>query len=176
MVSLSPLTNRVFSREKVELTIFRFRYLDNGIKVVELLRKHIQLKPYLSDVASVIDLDGLGNEFPDSPSPRFQRLSLIPVDESQLFGENYDEQFFPRDGSTYDVEVHYTIQREDIRIRKGFWSFELDVRALNGMLVTARFRRRLRKGNFTTVLKSEGMWRAYEGGKRGDLYVRLTVE
>jgi len=166
------LTRRIFSREVVELTIFRYRYLNNGVKVVEIVRKKIQIKP---DQQAIMDLVDLGNEFPHSSSSAFQRLSIVPVDESQLYGENYDGQFIPREGSSSDVEVHHTIYKDDLRIRKGFWSFELDVPALNGMQVTARFRTRLRKGQFRTKLKGQGMWKGSEGTLRGDLYVTITV-
>ena len=33
------LTLRIFSREVIEVTLFRFRYLDDGTKLVELVRK-----------------------------------------------------------------------------------------------------------------------------------------
>ena len=60
-----------------------------------------------------MDLYDEGNESPPLPSPASapllrghqQRLSLIPTDESQLFGENYEGQFFPHGESTYDVAV-----------------------------------------------------------------------
>jgi hypothetical protein len=159
----------------VELTIFRYRFLDNGVKVVELVRKNIQLKPYVKRDVSIIDLVDLGNEFPRSASSAFQRLSVLPVDESQFFGEHYNGQFFPRKGSTCDVEVHHRFQRDDPRISKWFWSFEFEIPALTGMAVTARFRRRLWSGRHTTKLRGQGMWKGYEGGTRGDLYVVVTI-
>jgi hypothetical protein len=161
----------------VELSIFRYRYLSETTKVVELIRRTIKLKPFVSDVAATIDLDDIGNEFPPtshSQSSYKQRLSITPVDESALYGENYDGQFF-RDGSQYNVAVHHTIDKNNLRLRKGLWWFELDIPALNGQMVIARFRGRLRKGRFTAVLKGEGMWKYYEGGERGDLHVRMDV-
>jgi DnaJ-class molecular chaperone len=147
--------------------------------VVELIRIPVKLKPFLSDVAATIDLIDMGNEYPvDIPSTKRykQRLSIIPVDESQIYGENYDGQFFRHQGSLYDVEVKHTIYKDDLRIDKHLWSFEILIPTLNGMTVVARFKGRLKRGRHTTVLKGQGMWKHYEGGQRGDLYVEATVK
>jgi hypothetical protein len=161
------------------VSIYRYRYLDETTRVVELLRIPIKLKPFLSDVAATIDLEEIGNEYPPDISPlrRYrQRLSIIPVDESQLFGDNYEGQFIPYNGSVYDVAVNHTVYKDDLRIVKRLWSFEINIPALSGLSVTARFKGRLKRGRFTTVLKGEGMWKHYEGGARGDLYVELIVK
>jgi DnaJ-class molecular chaperone len=121
----------------------------------------------------------MGNEYPvDIPStkPYRQRLSIIPVDESQIYGENYDGQFFRHQGSLYDVEVKHTIYKDDLRIDKHLWSFEILIPTLDGMTVVARFKGRLKRGKHTAVLKGQGMWKHYEGGQRGDLYVVATVK
>jgi len=159
--------------------IFRFRYLEDRTKVVEVLRTKLKLKPFLADVAATIDLNDTGNEYPPShhslPSYK-QRLSILPVDESQFFGDNYDGQFFPHNDSIYDVEVHHTIYKDDLRIQKHLFSFEVDIPALSGQSVVAKFKGRLKRGRFNAVLKGEGMWKYYEGGKRGDLYVKMVVK
>lgn len=166
------------------MTIFRYRYLPDSTKVVELIRRRIKLKPFLSDVvgqssSATIDLEDMGNEFPpttdSSTKSCKQYLSITPVDESILFGENYDGQFFRANGSACDVTVHHTISKSDQNVRKGLWWFELDIPALSGRMVIARFKGRLRKGRFTAVLRGEGMWKWYEGGERGDLLVRMDV-
>lgn len=172
----------MFSREVIEITLFRFRYTEDSTKLVEILRKPIKLKPFLSDVAGKIDLIDMGNEFPPPPSTSLiakrykQEISIIPIDESELFGENYDGQFFRHEGSLYNVAVQHTISKDDSRIVKKMWSFEIDIPSLNGWAVFARFKGRLRTGRFTTVLKGQGMWKYYEGGERGDLYVQLIVK
>jgi len=176
--SLHVGLQEIFAQETVELTIFRYRYLPDSSKVVEIVRRKIKLKPYVSDVAATIDLEDVGNEFPPTPHSQTsykQRLSITPIDESVLYGENYDGQFF-REGSAYDVVVQHTIQKRDLRVRKGLWWFELDIPALNGMMVIARFKGRLRKGQHKAVLKGQGMWKYYEGGERGDLVVRMIVK
>jgi len=172
---------RIFSREVIELSLFRFRYTENGTKLVELIRKSIQLKPFLADVSATIDLIDIGNEFPptsSSPSStRYkQQVSIIPVDESELYGENYDGQFYRHKGSLYDVAVRLTVYKDDLRITKRLFSFEFDIPALNGISVVAKFKRRLRRGRFIIVLKGQGMWRYHQGGQRGDLYVELNVK
>src|SRR5271169_6434011 len=94
---------RIFSREVIELSLFRFRYTENGTKLVELIRKSIQLKPFLADVSATIDLIDMGNEFPptsSSPSSKYkQQVSIIPIDESELNGEKDDGQFYRHEGS-----------------------------------------------------------------------------
>lgn len=178
--SLQYYSNRrIFCCETIELSIFRYRYLEDNTKVVELIRTRIKLKPFLADVLGRIDLPDMGNEFPpEGPGTQRskQRLSIIPVDESQMFGENYDGQFFRHNGSYYDVQVQHTVYKDDLRIDKHFFSFELLIPSLNGTSVVARFRGRLKRGQFTTVLRQQGMWGYYEGGPRGDLYVELTVK
>ena len=95
-----------------------------------------------------------------SPSNRCkQRLSIVPKDEAELFGDNYDGQFFRHEGSFYDVEVQHTVYKDDLRIHKKFWSFEFDIPSLNLMSVSARFRGRLKRGRFTTMLKGQGLWK-----------------
>ena len=174
------LTLRIFSREVIEVTLFRFRYLDDDTKLVELVRTHIQLKPFLDRAAAIINLPDMGNEFPFpsiSSSKRYkQRLSIVPKDEAELFGDNYEGQFFRHEGSFHDVAVQYTVYKDDLRIRKKLWSFELDLPSLNLMSVSARFRGRLKRGRFTTVLKGQGLWLFHEGGERGDLFVELLVK
>jgi hypothetical protein len=174
------LTLRVFSREVIEVTLFRFRYLDDGTKLVELVRKKIQLKPFIDTAAATIDLAEMGNELPfsamSSSNRCKQRLSLVPKDEAELFGDNYDGQFFRREGSFCDVKVQLTVYKDDLRIKKKLCSFEFDIPSLNLMSVSARFRGRLKRGHFTTVLKGQGLWKSQQGGDRGDLFVELLVK
>lgn len=172
---------RIFSREVIELSLFRFRYTENGTKLVELIRKSIQLRPFLADVSATIDLIDMGNEFPPTSSSHSskrykQQVSIIPIDESELSGERDDGQFYRHEGSLYDVGVRHTVYKDDLRITKRFFSFEFDIPALNGMSVVAKCKGRLRRGKFTTVLKGQGMWRYHQGGPRGDLYVELNVK
>src|SRR5208282_2388746 len=91
---LAYLILRIFCREVIEVTLFRFRYLDDSIKLVELVRTPIQLKPFLDTAIATIDLADMGNEFPFpsiSSSKRYkQRLSIVPKDEADLFGDNYE--------------------------------------------------------------------------------------
>jgi hypothetical protein len=153
--------------------------LEDGSKVVELARIRVKLKPFLADVAATIDLNDSGNEYPPSHHtlPTYkQRLSILPVDESQYFGDNYDGQFFPHYDSIYDVEVHHTVYKDDLRIQRHLFSFEIDIPALSGQSVVAKFKGRLRRGRFSAILKGEGMWKFYEGGERGDLYVKMVVK
>ena len=180
ILPLVYLTSRIFAREVIEITLFRFRYRNDATKLVELVRKRIQLKPFLDTAAATIDLADMGNEFPfpstsSSKHPR-QRLSIVPKDEAELFGENYEGQFFRREGSSYDVAVQHTVYKDDLRIRKKLWSFELDIPSLNVISVSARFRGRLKRGRFTTVLKGQGLWKFHQGGERGDLFVELLVK
>ena len=168
-------------KETIELTIFRYKYLDDLRKVVEVARMPIKLKPYLSEVAATLDLFEAGNEDPYMSSPRGSRkyrqhVLIVPVDEAELYGDNYDGQFFSRSNSKYDVEVHHTKYKDDLTIRKRLWSFEIDIPALNGTSVVAQFKGRLRRGRFRAILKGQGMWRYREGGARGDLHVRLTIK
>ena len=124
----------------------------------------------------------MGNEFPIPPNslpstPRYkQLLSIIPADESQLYGDNVDGQFFRRSQDSADVGVQHTFYKDDLRIVKKLWSFELDIPALNGFSVVTKFNGRLRRGRFHTVLRGQGMWKWQQGGKRGDLYVELIVK
>ena len=139
----------------------------------------VKLKPFLADVAATIDLDDAGNEYPRSHHtvPLYkQRLSILPVDESQSFGENYDGQFFPHKDSIYDVKVHHAVYKDDLRIQKHLFSFEIDIPALGGHSIVARFKGRFKRGRFSAVLKGEGMWKYYEGGERGDLHVEMVVK
>lgn len=171
-------------QEVVEVTIFRYRYLEDRTKVVEIRHLPIKLKPFVSPIAATIDLYDEGNESPPLPSPPGapllrgyqQRLSLVPTDESQLFGENYEGQFSPHRGSTYDVEVRHSVYKDDSRIVKKMFSFEVDVPALGGTNVTARFKKRLRRGTYATVVRGQGMWIHNYGGQRGDLYVDMNVK
>jgi hypothetical protein len=161
------------------VSIFRYKYLEDGSKAVELARIRVKLKPFLADVAATIDLNDTGNEYPPSHHtlPTYkQRLSILPVDESQYFGDNYDGQFFPHYDSNYDVEVHHTVYKDDLRIQRHLFSFEIDIPALSGQSVVAKFKGRLKRGRFSAVLKGEGMWKYYEGGERGDLYVKMVVK
>jgi hypothetical protein len=140
------------------------------------------LKPFIHEVAATIDLDDLGNEFPPTSltEPRYtQRLSIIPVDESELYGDNFEGQFFPH-GDKFDVAVNHTIHKDDHRIRKGWWWWELGIPALGGGVVVARFRMMpfrggVKKGTYTAVLENQGMWKYWKGGERGDLHVRMNV-
>ena len=168
-------------KENIELTIFRYRYMEDGMKVVEMVHVPVRLKPYLSEVAATIDLFETGNEDPSMSSAQASRsyrqhILIVPVDEAELYGDHYDGQFFSRPKSKSDVEVHYTRYKDDLTIRKRLWSFEIDIPALNGMSVVTQFKGRLRRGRFTAILKGQGMWRYQEGGERGDLYVRLTIK
>jgi len=169
-------------QELVEVTIFRYRYLEDRSKVVEIRRVRIKLKPFLSPVAATVDLYGEGNEFPPVMKGTSlvlgykQRLSLVPTDESQLFGENYDGQFIPHGESTYDVDVHHSVYKGDVKIAKKMFSFEVDIPTLAGNTVIARFKKRCKRGTFTTVLRGQGMWVHNVGGQRGDLYVTMTVK
>ena len=151
------------------------------MKVVEMVRVPIKLKPHLSEVAATIDLFETGNEDPTMSSPQSSRkyrqhILIVPVDEAELYGEGYDGQFFSRANSKSDVEVHHTRYRDDLTIRKRLWSFEIDIPTLSGMSMVTQFKGRLRRGQFTAILKGQGMWRYQEGGDRGDLYVRLTIK
>lgn len=76
----------------------------------------------------------------------------------------------------YDVEVHHTVYKDDLRIQKRLFSFELDIPALSGQSIVAKFKGRFKRGRFSAMLKGEGMWKYYEGGKRGDLYVKMVVK
>jgi hypothetical protein len=171
---------RIFSDEAIDLCLFRFRYSDQGTKLVEVIRTPIKLKPFVSDVSATIDLIDMGNEYPPTSSSTSQQykqqISIIPIDESELIGETYDGKFSRDRGSLYDVSVHHTVYKDDLRIDKKIWSFEFDIPALDGTSVTAKFKGRLRKGTFTTILKGQGMWKYYPGGERGDLFVELTVK
>jgi hypothetical protein len=145
------------------------------------LRTPIKLKPFLSTAAATIDLVDFGNEYfllPKAPTSQTykQTLSIIPADESELYCENHDGQFFRLEGSSYDVGVKHTFYKDDLRIAKHLFNFEIDIPALSGILVVARFKGRLRRGKFSTVLKNEGMWKYCPGGERGDLHVELTVK
>jgi len=176
---MMELIVRIFSQQTIEVCLFRFRYLEDGTKVVELVRRRVKLKPFLADVAATIDLNDTGNEYPPSHpalSKYKQRLSILPVDESQSYGDNYDGQFFSHNDSMYDVEVHHTVYKDDLRIQKHLFSFEIDIPALNGQSVLAKFKGRLKRGKFSAVLKGEGMWKFYEGGPRGDLYVKMVIK
>lgn len=162
------------------MSIFRYRYLENSTKVVEILRLPIKLKPFLSDVAATIDLMDSGNEYLLSSDAlslkRYkQRLSLVPVDDSELYGDHHEGQFFRHGESLYDVAVQHTIYKDDLRIQKKMWSFEIDIPTLNGTSVATKFKGRLRRRRYSTVLKGEGMWKYYEGGPRGNLYVTMNV-
>ena len=178
------LSARIFMQEVVEVTIFRYRYLEDRTKVVEIRRLPVKLKPFISPVAATIDLYDEGNEAPPLSSPPGtpllrgyqQRLSLVPTDESQLFGENYEGQFVPHGDSMYDVEVRHSVYKDDLRIVKKMFSFEIDVPSLAGTNVTARFKKRCRRGNYETVLRGQGMWIHNYGGQRGDLYVDMIVK
>lgn len=66
--------------------------------------------------------------------------------------------------------------KDDLRVSKKMFNFELDVPSLSGMSVTARFKGRFKRGEHTTVVKGQGMWKGFVGGERGDLYVSLTVK
>ena len=162
------------------MSLFRFRYINDWTKVVELVRIPIQLKPFLDTPAATIDLADMGNEFPfpsTSSSKRYkQRLTIFPKDEAELFGDNYEGQFFRHQGSFYDVTVQHIVYKDDLRIQKKLWSFELDIPSLNLMSVSARFKGRLKRGRFTTVLKGQGLWKFHEGGERGDLFVKLLIK
>jgi hypothetical protein len=145
--------------------------------MVEVVRVPIKLKPFLDNVDAMIGLADMGNEFPPDPDSQqryTQQLSLVPQDEAQLYGENHDGQFFRYRGSQYHVGVRHTVYKDDLRIQKHLFSFEIDIPALNGMSVTARFKGRLRRGVHNTVLKAEGMRERCRG--YGNLYVELTVK
>ena len=148
--------------------------------MVEVVRVPIKLKPFLDEVAATIDLVDMGNEFPpapNSPERYKQHLSLIPQDEAQLYGENHDGQFFRYQDSLYHVAVRHTVYKDDPRIQKQLFSFEIDIPALSGISVTARFKGILRRGAHNTVLKGQGMCGDYGNGfRRGHLYVELTVK
>ena len=169
-------------QELVEVTIFRYRYLEDRVKVVETRRVRTKLKPFLSPAPATIDLYGEGNEFPPALNGTSlvlgykQQLSLIPTDESQLFGENYEGQFVPHGDSTYDVDVQHSVYKDDLRIVKRMFSFEVDIPTLAGNVVAARFRKRCKRGTFKTVVRGQGMWLPIPGGRRGDLYVTMTVK
>jgi len=66
--------------------------------------------------------------------------------------------------------------KDDLRITKKMFYFELDVPSLAGMSVTARFKGRLKRGGHATVVKGQGMWKTFVGGQRGDLFVQLMVK
>ena len=170
--------SRLFSREVVEVTLFRWRYLDDSTKLVELVRKSIKLKPFLDIKAGILDLADMGNEFPLSSIYRGnkQHLSLIPKDEAELFGDNYEGQFFRHEGSYFDVAVQHSVYKDDLRIQKRWFSFKLSIPALNGMSISAKFKGRLRRGRFKAVLKGQGLWKTREDGERGDLFVELIVK
>lgn len=162
------------------MTIFRYRYLQDRTKVVEIRRVPVKLKPFLSPAAATIDLYDEGNEFPPTMGTFLirgyqQQLSLIPTDESQLFGDNYEGQFVPHGESTYDVDVRHSVYKDDSRILKKMFSFEVDIPSLMGTTVSARFKKRCKRGTFETVLKGQGMWMHNPGGQRGDLYVTMTI-
>lgn len=173
------LTRRIFSQERIDITIFRYKYLENGAKCVEVLRTKITLRPYIIAVLSTIDLDSHGNEYPrfsGQVGSAAQRLSIIPTDESELYGESYEGQFVRHNGSEHDVAINLTVMKDDLRITKKLFNFELDVPSLSGMSVTARFKGRLKRGSYATVVKGQGMWKVYVGGDRGDLHVSLMVK
>jgi hypothetical protein len=171
-------------QEVIEVTIFRYRYLEDRTKVIEVCRVPVKLKPFLAPVAATIDLSEAGNELPplfgghsfDGYKDGYkQSLSLIPTEERQ-FGEYYDGQFFPHGDSFYDAEVHHSISKEDKKVLKKMWSFEVDVPGLAGTMVTARFKKRFKRGTFLTVLQGEGMWMHNPGGQRGNLHVKMTIK
>ena len=168
--------SRIFSQEMIEITIFRYTYLDNGEKCVEILRPKVKLKPFLDKSLSVINLGGYGNKYRSgSNTTCAQTLSIIPTDESELFGENYDGQFFRHKDSSYDVALNVMVMKDDLRITKKLFHFKLDVPSVSGMSVPARFKGRLKRGEYATVVKGQGMWKTFVGGERGNLFVRLTV-
>jgi hypothetical protein len=169
----------MFSQEVVELTIFRYRYMKKDsqpTKVVELFRKEIRLKPFLRKGRGRIDLDEMGNEFPpNSETPgKLQSLSIIPADEAQLYGENYDGQFHIIDEDQVDVGIRLTRSKANLR-KKGLFSFEVDVPNLAGAVTIAQFRGRLKRGTFKTVLEGEGMYKRPQNWRRGNLHVELVV-
>jgi hypothetical protein len=172
--------SRIFSEERIDLTIFRYKYIHNGIKCVEILRTKIALRPYVLSILSNINLESHGNEYPHrgNSGGRYsaQRLSIVPTDESELYGETYEGQFFRHNGSAEDVAINVSVMKDDLRVTKKMFNFELDVPSLSGMSVTARFKGRFKRGGHTTVVKGQGMWKGFVGGERGDLYVSLTVK
>lgn len=145
------------------------------------MRLDVKLKPFLDRKSAIIDLGEEGNEYPflpyaNDPQRRIQRLSVIPVDETSHLENHPNGQFYSYEGSLCDIAVQHTFMKEDLKTRKNMWSFEINIPTLDGVLLPVRFKRRLKRGNYSTVLQGQGMWKTEVGGERGDLYVSVTVK
>jgi hypothetical protein len=135
---------------EIEIVVFRFRYLSStGSKVVEIMRQPVHFNPAFWAAHSGIMFPNLGNESPDHT---YQTLRILPVTDSDLFGDSPDAHTSPHRDRADEV-VDQTFLKDDLRIRRRWWCWEVDVPTSAGVFVTAKFFGRLKRGRYVSLVR-----------------------